>query len=165
MRGGPAREAGFYIMPFCDPMCCRPAGPFITAAVALAWARQEVERYNPNAGRSPGAPSTPGRGSGFLSVATVEASGAVSCLGSKETRQTPKRLWWPRMPRRILSSPDDVDLKTIQALMGHADSSTTERCIVSSEARQRDALRRLCGQADRATVQSRDSDKSRLGNV
>jgi hypothetical protein len=47
MRDGPAREAGFYIKPFCDPMCCRPAGPFITAAVALAWARQEARKIQP----------------------------------------------------------------------------------------------------------------------
>jgi hypothetical protein len=44
IRGGPAREAGFCIMPSCNPMCCRPAGPFVAAAVALAWARQEVEK-------------------------------------------------------------------------------------------------------------------------
>jgi hypothetical protein len=48
MIGGPAREAGFYVIPYCNPMCCRPAGPFITAAVALAWARQELARDNPN---------------------------------------------------------------------------------------------------------------------
>jgi hypothetical protein len=51
MQGGPAREAGYYMMPCCNPICCRPAGPFITAAAVLAWARREVERYNPNAGR------------------------------------------------------------------------------------------------------------------
>ena len=36
-RGGPVRRAGYYVMPFCDPMCCRPYGPFEDRAVARAW--------------------------------------------------------------------------------------------------------------------------------
>jgi hypothetical protein len=105
MIGGPARAAGFYIMPFCTPMCCRPAGPFITAAVALAWARQEVARYNPNAGRWQ-REMNPWR----TVTAWTRQRVFERCRWAKRVRDLPdgehkkrgvqpKRRWWPRMPQ------------------------------------------------------------------
>jgi hypothetical protein len=105
MRSGPAREAGFYILPFCDPMCCRPAGPFVTAAVALAWARQEVEKYNPHAGRWR---------RGMNPWRTVKAwtwqrvferrrwskrTARYLDEEGKRRNHQPNRAWWPRKPQ------------------------------------------------------------------
>lgn len=39
--GGPITEAGWYIHPYCHPMCCRPEGPFATREEAHSRTRQE----------------------------------------------------------------------------------------------------------------------------
>lgn len=46
--GGPVTQAGWYIYPYCEPMCCRPEGPFATREEALRHTRQEYfERKYP----------------------------------------------------------------------------------------------------------------------
>lgn len=50
--GGPVTQAGWYIHPYCDPMCCRPEGPFATREEALSRTRQEYfEQKYPVASR------------------------------------------------------------------------------------------------------------------
>ena len=51
--GGPVTEAGWYVHPYCDPMCGRPEGPFATREEALVGrTRQEYfERKYPVARR------------------------------------------------------------------------------------------------------------------
>jgi|ETNmetMinimDraft_23_1059889.scaffolds.fasta_scaffold309077_1 hypothetical protein len=41
VAGGAITESGYYVFPFCDPMCCRPAGPFRSVVEAREWARKE----------------------------------------------------------------------------------------------------------------------------
>ncbi len=38
VAGGPLKESGFYVEPFCTIGCCRPDGPFRTQARAMRWA-------------------------------------------------------------------------------------------------------------------------------
>jgi hypothetical protein len=45
VTGGKIQQAGFYVMPFCHPMCCRPDGPFRTKSAALAWSRSLLWRH------------------------------------------------------------------------------------------------------------------------
>lgn len=40
--GGEATRSGFYIYPFCDPMCCRPEGPFTSEENARQAARTRL---------------------------------------------------------------------------------------------------------------------------
>jgi hypothetical protein len=35
VAGGPIRASGYYVDPYCDPMCCRPKGPYRTTKLAL----------------------------------------------------------------------------------------------------------------------------------
>jgi hypothetical protein len=46
--GGPLTEDGWYVMHFCDPMCCRPTGPFLTREEALEYSCQKLHRPRPN---------------------------------------------------------------------------------------------------------------------
>lgn len=39
IAGGPIVEAGYYVLPECTPMCCRPHGPFATMPEARDWSR------------------------------------------------------------------------------------------------------------------------------
>lgn len=39
---GPVKEAGYYIMPWCTPMCCRPWGPFPDQVTAREWSRANL---------------------------------------------------------------------------------------------------------------------------
>lgn len=39
VAGGPIHMAGYYLDPFCHPMCCRPVGPFKTEQDAAIWVR------------------------------------------------------------------------------------------------------------------------------
>ncbi len=43
VNGGPITESGWYVDPYCHPMCCRPDGPFSTADEARDWAWREYE--------------------------------------------------------------------------------------------------------------------------
>jgi hypothetical protein len=36
---GPIRVAGWYVDPYCDPMCCPPDGPFPARHAAEGWCR------------------------------------------------------------------------------------------------------------------------------
>ena len=38
--GGPIRKEGYYVFPCCDPLCCRPYGPFPNPLEALGWSRE-----------------------------------------------------------------------------------------------------------------------------
>ena len=38
----PAPASGFYLMPYCDPGCCEPDGPFPTAESATAYSRERA---------------------------------------------------------------------------------------------------------------------------
>jgi hypothetical protein len=49
VAGGPIRASGFYVDPLCDPMCCRPKGPFRTRKMAL----QAIAREYGKAPRHP----------------------------------------------------------------------------------------------------------------
>jgi hypothetical protein len=39
LADGPLPAAGWYVDPYCDPLCCLPDGPFPTEAAARAWSR------------------------------------------------------------------------------------------------------------------------------
>ncbi len=43
VNGGPITESGWYVDPYCHPMCCRPDGPFSTSDDARNWAWTEYE--------------------------------------------------------------------------------------------------------------------------
>ncbi len=43
VNGGPITETGWYVDPYCHPMCCRPDGPFVTYEQARDWAWTEYE--------------------------------------------------------------------------------------------------------------------------
>jgi hypothetical protein len=40
-NGGPVTAAGYYVLPRCDTMCCRPYGPFPDVPTAREWSRRE----------------------------------------------------------------------------------------------------------------------------
>ncbi len=43
VNGGPITESGWYVDPYCDPLCCRPFGPFRTLEDACAWTWTEYD--------------------------------------------------------------------------------------------------------------------------
>ena len=57
VRDGPITEDGWYVDPYCHPMCCRPDGPFTTEEEAREWAWQEHEVPEEMRVRKPESPS------------------------------------------------------------------------------------------------------------
>jgi hypothetical protein len=44
--GGPIRREGYYVFACCDPLCCRPYGPFASPGEALEWSRQVMALHD-----------------------------------------------------------------------------------------------------------------------
>jgi hypothetical protein len=89
-NGGRLPRAGWYVRPYCHPMCCRPDGPFPTRAAAARWAQAMARAMK---GRRPRAEQRIGREADALFRLAGGKRQFFSSLGAYHLRMATLRPW------------------------------------------------------------------------